>query len=85
MKKIFIFLIFCFVVFSCKISSPSEEHIESQISIDKILTFAPDRFNTGCNEKKLTEIKTGNHGTILVEGTDCDEPKNASTKASFFG
>ena len=66
--------LFCLLVLNCKFSVTSAEQ---KIEISKMLAFIPDRFNTGCNESELWEIQTGNYGTIIEAGTDCEKPKNA--------
>ena len=62
------------LVLNCKFSVTSAEQ---KIEVSKMLAFIPDRFNTGCNESELWEIQTGNYGTIIEAGTDCEKPKNA--------
>ena len=66
--------LFCLLVLNCKFSVTSAE---PKIKVSKMLAFIPDRFNTGCNESDLAEIQTGNYGSIIEAGTDCEEPKNA--------
>ena len=66
--------LFCLLVLNCKFSVTSAE---PKIEVSKMLAFIPDRFNTGCNESELWEIQTGNYGSIIEAGTDCEEPKNA--------
>lgn len=68
---------FFLVLFSaCKMEVATQSR-ENKIEIAKILAFIPDRINTGCDESKLKKIKTGNYGTIIKAGTDCEKPTNA--------
>ena len=80
MKKIlFIFtitLVFCLIFVNCKNPIVEEEFTENKIPIKNIIAFAPDRFNTGCDESLISKITTGNYGEILTYGTDSENPTN---------
>ena len=79
------FLIFSMMIFlySCVCNEQlekktTEDFIETPIYYTKILAFAPDRFNTGCDERKLTTMTENDfYGRV----TDCNEN---NSKQAFF-